>query len=297
MNAATALTDTLFLNAQGDSNAVFVIKINGQLSTSTFATVVLINGTKARNVYWKVDGAVDINNFSIIKGTIVCNNGAVNLSTGAQIEGRALTTNGAFTADAINIAIPSPCIVPLPVGWIYFKGKMLNNNVMLEWATTSYMNSGKFIIEKSQDGDHFKTLTTLNALTDGDRNVLNYNYTDREPATGTNYYRLSRKDITGNIDYFQTVTININDKASSEKAQFYPNPWTSKLYIDVKDASDLNKSQLNIYNVLGALIIRMDITKPTTLLDAEMMPAGIYYYQLISGNGEKQTGKLVSKGK
>lgn len=296
MNAATSFTDTLFLNAQGDSNAVFVIKINGQLSTSTYATVVLINGTKARNVYWKVDGAVNINNFSVIKGTIVCNNGAVNLNTGAQIEGRALTTNGAFTADAINIAIPSPCLAPLPVGLIYFRGKMLNNDVLLEWATTTSMNNESFIIEKSADGDHFKTLSKLNVSSIGDSKVLNYNYTDYEPAAGKNYYRLSGKDTKGAIEYFQTVMIDINDKAS-EKAHFYPNPWTSKLYLYVKDASGLNKSQLNIYNVLGALVIHMDITEPTTSLDAGIMPAGIYYYQLISGNGKKQTGKLVSKGR
>ncbi|KAA5532194.1 DUF3494 domain-containing protein [Taibaiella lutea] len=296
MNAATSFTDTLYLNAQGDSNAVFVIKINGQLSTSTYATVTLINGAKARNVYWKVDGAVDINNFSIIKGTIVCNNGAVNLNTGAQIEGRALTTNGAFTADAINIAIPSPCIVPLPLGLIYFRGKMLNNNVLLEWSTGKYMNTGRFVIEKSQDGNHFETLSTLHALSIADGDASNYNYTDYEPATGPNYYRLSRKDTKGDIEYFKTIMINIDDKAS-EKAQFYPNPWTSGLYLDVKDASALNKSQLNIYNVLGALIIHMDITEPTTLLDAGIMPAGVYYYQLISVDGKKQTGKLVSKGR
>lgn len=296
MNAATSLTDTLYLNAQGDSNAVFVIKINGQLSTSTYATVTLINGTKARNVYWKVDGAVDINNFSIIKGTIVCNNGAVSLNTGAQIEGRALTTNGAFTADAITIAIPSPCLVPLPVGWIYFRGKMLNSSVLLEWATTKEMNSGKFIIEKSTDGAQFKPLATSDASTITDGSTLKYNYTDREPAMGVNYYRLSIKEANGNTAYFQTIMIDRNDKVV-EKASFYPNPWTSELYLYVADASVSNKSELNIYNVLGALVIHQDITALTTLLDASIIPAGIYYYQLTAGDGKKQTGKLISKGK
>ena len=55
LNAATALTDSLSLNAMGHANAVFVINISGALSTSTHAKVILINGTQSKNVYWKVD--------------------------------------------------------------------------------------------------------------------------------------------------------------------------------------------------------------------------------------------------
>ena len=88
LNAATVLTDTLSLNAEGNANAVFVIKIYGALSTSTYAKVKLINGAQAKNVYWKVDGAVSISDYSIIKGTIVCNNGAIILMNGVALEGR-----------------------------------------------------------------------------------------------------------------------------------------------------------------------------------------------------------------
>jgi hypothetical protein len=43
MNAATSLTDTLYLNAQGSADAVFIIKIFGALSTSSYSKVILIN--------------------------------------------------------------------------------------------------------------------------------------------------------------------------------------------------------------------------------------------------------------
>jgi len=63
MNAATTFTGDLYLNALGNANAVFVIKIYGALSTSTYANVILTNGTLAKNVYWLVSGAVSINNY------------------------------------------------------------------------------------------------------------------------------------------------------------------------------------------------------------------------------------------
>jgi len=108
MNAAAQLTDTVYLNALGNANAVFVIQINGALSTSTYAKVKLINGAQAKNVYWKVEGAVSINNYSVFNGTIICNNGAMGaFNTGVVLNGRALTTTGALTTTAIN-AVASP---------------------------------------------------------------------------------------------------------------------------------------------------------------------------------------------
>jgi hypothetical protein len=89
LNAATTLTDTLYLNAANNANAVFIIKINGALSTSVKANVILLNGAQAKNVYWKVDGAVSINDNSIFKGNVIANNGAIDLTTGVNLEGSA----------------------------------------------------------------------------------------------------------------------------------------------------------------------------------------------------------------
>lgn len=115
MNGAVTFTDTLFLNAEGNANAVFVIQANGPISTSTNAKVVLINGAQARNVFWKVEGAVTINDNSAFKGTIICNNGAVILNTGSALEGRAFTTNGALTSNAIFVAsVPAASISYAP---------------------------------------------------------------------------------------------------------------------------------------------------------------------------------------
>ncbi len=114
MGGAATFTDTLYLNAQWNSNAVFVIKINGALSTSTYSKVILVNGALAENVYWLVEGAVSINNYSVFCGTIVCNNGALGaINTGVTLYGRALTTAGALTTTAISAfatQLPMDCI-------------------------------------------------------------------------------------------------------------------------------------------------------------------------------------------
>jgi hypothetical protein len=113
LNAAAVFTDSLYLDAQGNANGVFVIKINGALTTSTYSRVKLINGAQSKNVYWKIEGAVNLNNYSIFRGTIISNNGSLGaLNTGVVLDGRALTTNGALTTTATKIvatAIPTNC--------------------------------------------------------------------------------------------------------------------------------------------------------------------------------------------
>ncbi|MDO9512759.1 MAG: ice-binding family protein [Bacteroidales bacterium] len=113
MGGAATFTDSLYLNAQGNADAVFVIQINGALTTSTYSKVKLINGAQAKNVYWKIEGAVTINNYSTFCGTIICNNGALGaINTGVVLDGRALTTNGALTTtaiDAVATMIPGNC--------------------------------------------------------------------------------------------------------------------------------------------------------------------------------------------
>jgi len=109
LNAATTFTDTLYLNAEGDDNAVFVIQINGALSTSTFANVVLINGAQAKNIFWKVEGAVNINDSSVFIGTIICNNGAISLHAIDTLIGRVLTTAGSLSTVAVSVAMPIGC--------------------------------------------------------------------------------------------------------------------------------------------------------------------------------------------
>ncbi|HLF53083.1 ice-binding family protein [Flavobacterium sp.] len=108
LNAATVFTDSLYLDGRNNANAVFIIKINGALTTSTYAKVLLINGTQAKNVFWKVEGAVNINDYSEFKGTIVANNGAIDLKTGVTLAGRALSTAGALNTFAMTATAIMP---------------------------------------------------------------------------------------------------------------------------------------------------------------------------------------------
>jgi len=136
LNAATSFTDTLYLNGGGQADAVFVIKIFGALSTSNYSKVILTNGTLPENVFWVVEGAVDITDYSIFKGTVIANNGAVNLGTGVNMDGRAFTTTGAIGITAATVTMPlgcgsvsSPEIITAPENQAACEGDMVSFSV------------------------------------------------------------------------------------------------------------------------------------------------------------------------
>ncbi len=109
LNTATVLNNTLFLDAEGNANAVFTLNIYGAFSTNSNAKIILLNGAQAQNVYWKVDGAVSISDFTEFVGTLVANNGAINVATSSTIVGRMLTTNGALTTFTSTVTMPIGC--------------------------------------------------------------------------------------------------------------------------------------------------------------------------------------------
>lgn len=109
LDAATLLTDTLYLNAQNNSSAVFVFITNGAFVTSANAKVVLQKGAQARNIYWMVNGSVTMSSNTEMMGTVVSNNGTVDLGNNVIINGRVLSSGGAITTNSVTIIKPSGC--------------------------------------------------------------------------------------------------------------------------------------------------------------------------------------------
>jgi hypothetical protein len=96
LGAASTLNGNLTLDAQGNPNALFIIKINGTLSTASSSRVILVNSASLCNVFWQINGAVSLGTNSFFKGTIIAN-GAISLLQGASLEGRGLSTAGAIS--------------------------------------------------------------------------------------------------------------------------------------------------------------------------------------------------------
>ena len=291
MNAATALTGTLTLNGEGNVDAVFVIQINGAFSTGINAYVVLTNGTQAKNVFWKIDGAVGITSNSILKGTIIANNNAIDLATDVNLEGRILSTTGAVTTHAVTVTSDEVC-APLPVTWLYFRGKAVQHTVLLEWATAYEVNNNYFTIEKSKDGITFSEMTKVKSVANGNTNNHSYTFSDEEPFAST-YYRIFQTDFDGNQKWFNNI-INIKIRGNqSFVAKHYVGGNT--IYIQTTGAPDGN-GFIELFSMDGRKVVSQQISlsaDDNTYQINQSLKKGIYILMIKSYNEYIYSDKIM----
>jgi hypothetical protein len=95
---------------------------------------------------------------------------------------------------------------PLPVTLLNFNGSLKQQNILLEWSTSSEFNSSYFELEKSPDGINFREIANIPAA--GNSNsLMQYSYLDKEPPSEINYYRLKMVDINGHALYSEVKLI------------------------------------------------------------------------------------------
>jgi hypothetical protein len=272
------LTDTLFLNAENNAGALFVIQINGALSTSIYSYVSLINGTQSQNVYWVVQGAVTINDFSNFSGTIVSNNGAIVVGTGDTLAGRALTTAGNVNSNSIiaNDAYGGSCTHILPMNLLSFTAACQMQTEILKWSTTAESNNKYFTVERSADGKQWQEIATIQGA-GGSLVSTTYSVTDEIPDKSLSYYRLMLTDLDGNNTYSAIANAESCVAGVIDNFSLYPNPSNGKFSILFSGDKTLVQST-NIYNSLGEILYSFRGFKSD--FDLYNQPSGVYIVQL-----------------
>ncbi len=84
----------------------------------------------------------------------------------------------------------------LPIKLSSFNAKKDNSNVVLNWVTASENNNDYFIVLRSTDGKKFSEISKVNGAGTVNK-VSSYQFVDRKPEIGVNYYRLVQVDVDG----------------------------------------------------------------------------------------------------
>jgi hypothetical protein len=69
--------------------------------------MVLLNGAKASNIFWVVEGAASMAALTIFKGTVITNGGAIAMAAGGDLEGRLFAIVGAVSFSTGTAVVPS----------------------------------------------------------------------------------------------------------------------------------------------------------------------------------------------
>ena len=114
------------------------------------------------------------------------------------------------------------CLGAFPVSLVnYIAILKYDGSVTVSWSTLTEQNNDYFFVEKSTDGRTYTTLSKVSALGQSIEKK-DYLITDKMPARGLNYYRLTQVDKDGKATLYGIKIITIKDKESG--ISIYPNP-------------------------------------------------------------------------
>jgi hypothetical protein len=106
VSAVALSAGTCTLDAEGDTNAVFIFQIGTAFGLAAGTEIILIGGAKATNIYWVVGASVTLGATSKLKGTILAAMD-ITLGAGATVEGRLLAGGATVTLDTNVITVPA----------------------------------------------------------------------------------------------------------------------------------------------------------------------------------------------
>lgn len=138
---------------------------------------------------------------------------------------------------------------PLPVELLSFEAIGHEKQVDIYWSTASELNADHFEIERSNDGDEWESIESIQAAGNSTSQIDYYTF-DNDPYIGKSFYRLVQYDNNGDSKVYNPIPVYISEGNEGAGVSLFPNPASQ---------GDIN---LNFRDLAGkeVLVVLRDIT-------------------------------------
>lgn len=259
----------------------------------------LLNSLTALNNLEEMDGTLTIDNNDVlttldgiqhidptgIADLIIQNNPTLSTCAIESVCGYlALNETATISTNAIDCnstsSVETACIA-LPVELISFTARKVEASIELWWQTATEENNAGFEIQKSINGSDWEIIGWMDGR--GTTSVLqNYQFTDRSPYVGDNYYRLKQIDFDGQFEFSNIVSIK--GEMLDIAIQVFPNPSSGALAISVANPNN-SKMLATLFNSRGEIVWRSQLIEETSLWrkDFNLKDVGMYFISVQIG--------------
>ncbi|HVZ57035.1 MAG TPA: Ig-like domain-containing protein [Chitinophagaceae bacterium] len=191
-----------------------------------------------------------------------------------------------MTSNIATVTINFPAPVILPVTLEYFTAQLTGTSVNLTWATASEQNAGQFLVERSDDGMHYRTVALVFAAGNSVQEQ-HYGFKDAvaSKTSGMVYYRLKCVDEDGKFTYSQVRTIRLGNRQLAGQVKAYPNPFAGEIRVTLPADWQGKAIRIELYDAGGRVVKRQDTgnASQTETLNASDLTPGLYILQVRSG--------------
>lgn len=206
---------------------------------------------------------------------------------GADLSSRTFSIND-FTFNGVTNV--------LPISLEYFDGVKQNGANVLSWKVNcSNSNNNTLTIERSADGRNFSKLHSI--VADGLRCLQPFSFTDKDPLTGYNYYRLTMQDENCKTTRSNRIVV-LNKATGFDIVNLAPTVITNSTVLNVTAAQKMQAVititdiagrplQKNRYNLLaGSNQLKLNIAH---------LASGIYHVTVYTNADEIKTVRFVKQ--
>lgn len=202
-------------------------------------------------------------------------------------------TDDPDTGPTADPTITSLNLFPLPVTLTELKAFQSGNHIALNWKVAAEYNLLKYEIERSNDGLSFTKIGEVAARNSAI--TTEYSYTDLQPFSGYNYYRVRMVDMDGTKKYSVIAKVKIG--GAVQAITIFPNPVAGfSINVQIQNMP-AGKFTARLYNLHGHVIMtKLFNHQGESATEIIYLPntAGKGLYQLEISNSEiKKTFKLV----
>jgi hypothetical protein len=202
--------------------------------------------------------------------------------------------NGIGKAYSFETNLCSGSLITLPVSIRDFSGEQFDQTIKLNWSTSDEINLSLYELQRSADGKNFESIAIVFSQ-NGTNNL--YNYVDKKPLDGVNYYRLKMVNNDTKFEYSKVISFQFG-KIAAGLITIAPNPVKEIIRIKLSGMSTGTYSA-RLFTSGGQLVTvkKINITQSTQVeiinREASMLP-GTYWLQ-VTDSYEKsiRTVKLV----
>lgn len=216
-------------------------------------------------------------------GTNVFNNPNVGDQTGIIAN---IVTNG---QDVTGLDFGIVLTTPVGIQYGFFTAEVEHMSTILKWQTLSEHSNKGFELERSNDGKRWVTIgfvpTQANNGTSGFK--LNYQFADKQPMVGKNYYRLKQVDIDGQSTYSPVRVVTF----AGGKTSIYPNPTHDKVIISGLTGTE----RITLFDMTGNSVMQIKASGAETTLLLNDLAAGVYQIHISDVNEKKSVMKLIKQ--
>ncbi len=263
--------------------------------TTIYTAAITATSLKVMATVAQSDATITVNGSPVTSGNA---SGSIALSAGLNTITVIITAQDGTTTKTYTLNITQEAV--LPVSLISFTAKTDRNYTLLNWVTADEDRNKGFEVWRAESSKQkterpedvaFVKIGEVKASLASDVKPQLYSFTDKQPANGTNYYKLIQIDNDGKTKELGTRTVNFSFPTSD--IQLYPNPTDDLVTLSFSAATF---NQLQVIDLNGRILQKIGIgdRENTKVISLGSYQAGIYVVKFI-GSETVELRKLIRR--